>query len=214
MTDATSPSGTGAPSDTSAPDRELEAIHAVLRALAGLDDEGRTRVVDYVFRRLGLAPAKADETASRGSGAIAPQPPSADPLTTIGASNSGPIRDIRSLKDAKQPRSAIEMAVLVAYYLSELAPASDRKSDIGADDINKYFKQADFPLPGRPRKTLLDAKAAGYIDSSARGVYKLNPVGHNLVAHGLPATGNNAAPRRTRAANKKAAGRARRKSRK
>jgi hypothetical protein len=81
------------------------------------------------------------------------------------------------------------MAVLVAYYLAEVAPANDRKATIGTDDINKYFKQADYPLPGRPRQTLFDAKAAGYLDSPSQGAYRLNPVGHNLVAHSLPATG-------------------------
>lgn len=213
MTDpGTAPVSTAPPDDRN-PDPELEAIHAVLRALAGLDDEGRQRVVDYVFRRLGLILPLASERGP-ASAASTPSPPANVDLRTAAVPPTGAhVRDIRSLKDAKQPRSAIEMAVLVAYYLSEIAPQSDRKSEIGTDDINKYFKQADFPLPGRPRKTLLDAKAAGYIDSAARGAYKLNPVGHNLIAHGLPASGDNATPRRARTTAKKKAG-TRRKARK
>ena len=38
--------------------------------------------------------------------------------------------------------------------------------------------------------TLVDTKNAGYLDNgSARGLYRLNPVGYNLVAHSLPAGG-------------------------
>jgi hypothetical protein len=92
------------------------------------------------------------------------------------------------------------MAAVVAYYLSEMAP--DRKIEIDSDDIKKYFKQGDFPLPDRAAKTLFDAKNAGYLDAGGtRGTYKLNPVGHNLVAHNLPASGGEvraAAPRRAR----------------
>jgi hypothetical protein len=97
--------------------------------------------------------------------------------------------DIRSLKEEKQPSSAREMAVLVAYYLSELAPASERKDEISADDIRQYFKQGAFKLPASPEMTLVHTRNAGYLDSgSARGLYKLNAVGYNLIVHSLPAT--------------------------
>ncbi len=92
----------------------------------------------------------------------------------------------------------MEMAALVAYYLSDLAPQAYRKTEIGTDDINTYFKQADFPLPTIPRQTLFNAKAAGYFDSAGRGAFKLNPVGHNLVVHGLPAAAGEPAPRTAR----------------
>jgi len=97
------------------------------------------------------------------------------------------LNDIRTLANAKQPKSANEMAAVVAYYLAELAPSDDRKGEITSAEINKYFKQANFPLPAAARHTLTNAKNAGYLDvGSGRGSYKLNPVGHNLVAHGLP----------------------------
>jgi hypothetical protein len=96
--------------------------------------------------------------------------------------------DIRSFGQEKSPRSANERVAVVGYYLSELAPADERKVEISAGDLTKYFKQAGFPLPGAARMTLVNAKNAGYLDAGAeRGAYKLNPVGHNLVAHSLPA---------------------------
>ena len=78
------------------------------------------------------------------------------------------------------------MAAIVAYYLAELAPSNQRKTEIAKADITKYFKQAAYKLPTRPEQTLPNAKAAGYFDGVGRGKYRLNPVGHNLVVHNLP----------------------------
>ncbi len=79
------------------------------------------------------------------------------------------------------------MACLVAFYLKELAPDGERKDTISSADLDKYFKQAQFKLPERIAQVLPDAKASGYFDSAARGEYKLNAVGYNLIAHSLPA---------------------------
>ena len=164
-------------------DDELAAITQVIEALERLDELARSRVLDYVFRRLGLrlpssAPGlSAHLVASGGTPVLPPVGPSTEQV------------DIRTLKETKKPKSAQEMAAIVAYYLGELAPAADRKSEIDAGDIKKYFKQADFPLPEAPSMTLIHARNAGYLDAAAdRGRYKLNPVGYNLVAHNLPAS--------------------------
>ncbi len=107
--------------------------------------------------------------------------------------------DIRTFKEQKQPSSAMEMAASVAYYLSELAPQSERKSEVEVEDMVKYFKQANFPLPKSPRFLLVNAKNAGYFDSTGGGNYKLNTVGYNLVAHNLPrAKAASLGPKRTK----------------
>jgi hypothetical protein len=91
------------------------------------------------------------------------------------------------------------MAALVAFYLAELAPEQDRKSEVDLDDMIKYFKQAGFPLPRKPQFLLTNSKNAGYLDSAGSGRYKLNPVGYNLVAHNLPrAAGATVTPARRR----------------
>ena len=163
-------------------DGELAAIQVLLAALTGLDSEARKRVVAYVFERLGLA-----VPTGRSAGTPLPTPPT--PTGAAAVETPPPrVMDIRSLKEQKRPRSAMEMAAVLAYYLADLAPPSERKSEITSQDVSKYFKHANYPLPGRPRKTLFDAKSAGYLDAgSGRGAYKLNPVGYNLVAHSLPA---------------------------
>lgn len=157
------------------PDRELAAIKTVVAALLPLTTEERDRVIAYVFARLGLT----QQTPNVPGGATPSAIPAAPRAT-----------DVRSLGEQKKPRTAIEMAAVVAYYLSELAPSDQRRNEVAVADIEKYFKQANFPLPERPSVTLVHAKNAGYFDAgSGRGLYKLNPVGYNLVAHNLPPAG-------------------------
>jgi hypothetical protein len=175
-------------------DIELKAIQTVLTALSGLRGEARSRVVEYVFKRLGLMSEAVPISTSVNDYQL---PTPAD----IARSTS--TKDIRSLTQEKAPRSSIEMAALVAYYLSELAPPPDRKGEITAEDIKKYFKQAPFRLPGSSQMTLVNAKNAGYLDSSAPGRYRLNPVGYNLVAHAMPLTKEKPVRKRRRTATKK-----------
>lgn len=165
-------------------DREVQAIQTVLAALDPLDDDQRRRVMDYAGKRYGFPATTPDfipPSASLTTRELAPTTPGAPPppLAT----------DIRALKVAKSPRAAIEMAVLVAYYLSELAPHDDQKNSITRRDIEKYFKQAGYRLPSAPQYTLPNAAAAGYFTSAGHGSWRLNPVGYNLAVHGLPTEG-------------------------
>lgn len=162
-------------------DVELRAIQTVLDTLASLDSQARSRVIDYVFRRLGLA--SSDSALAIGDiGHIAAD----EPIEAGGSLPPPEARDIRSLKDAKDPKSAVDMSTIVAYYLAELAPPSERSDTVSTADLQKYFKQAGYPLPKALRVTLANAASSGYFDTVARGQYKLNPVGYNLVVHGLP----------------------------
>jgi hypothetical protein len=94
--------------------------------------------------------------------------------------------DIRRLAELKKPKSASEMAALVAYYLAEAADPIARKDVVENADMVKFFKQAKFRLPGNVAMILVNAKNAGYFDSTGAGQYRLNPVGYNLVVHSLP----------------------------
>jgi len=180
-------------------DPEFDAITAIVGALKQLDEEARQRVLDYALRRLGLKSASLAGETINAVGGITVTPATADPTNAL------TVRDIRTLAEQKQPKSANEMAALVGYYLTHLAPESDRKLDIAAVDITKYFHDANFPLPGSPSMTLVHARNAGYFDAgSSKGSYKLNPVGHNLVAHRLPASATpGSRPRARRSTSKK-----------
>ena len=168
---------------TDAGDSELKAINAVVTALTPLTEEQRLRALEYVLRRF-------NASALQPSAPVTPPsmiPPLAPPPARHAIEPHTPapeaIHDIRTLKEAKEPKSAIEMAALVAYYVSELAPDGDRKNEITKSDLERYFKSAGFNLPADGGFTLVNAKNAGYLDSAGTGQYKLNPVGYNLVAH-------------------------------
>jgi hypothetical protein len=158
-------------------DAELQAMRTVLGALVPLKLEGRTRVLGYVLNRLGMS---SDVAVPATSGTIYTSPGSG----VTSQEHDVQIVDIRSLKEKKSPRSANEMAAIVAYYLSELAP--ERKQSINTDDIKKYFLEARFPLPTNLQMLLVNAKNSGYLQSAGSGQYRLNSVGYNLVTHKLP----------------------------
>ena len=168
-------------------DKELLAINQILDALEPLDPGARKRVLDYTLTRLGVIGQVSRHEASPNTVSDMPFKTKEDRFP---AGDTGKkIYDILSLKEEKQPKTAIQMAVLTAYYLEELAPDGDKKEFISSSDITKYFKQAKFKLPGgKAIYTLQNAKNAGYFDmGSNTGTYKLNPVGYNLAAYNLPA---------------------------
>ncbi len=147
--------------------------------MEGLDTAARDRVFKYVLGRLG-------SSVSNSVDASPLQPVTIHSAPIIGV--PAKVTDIRTLKEEKNPASAVQMATLVAYYLQDVVPLAERKETIGTADIEKYFKQANFRLPaGRNGAvdTLNNAKGAGYLEAVGRGEFKLNPVGYNLIAHGL-----------------------------
>jgi len=158
----------------------LNAINTIVVALKPLKEGERRSVLEYVLRRFGAVPIQSH---------VATQPTSAAP--NIGSyTEVRAIHDIRTLREDKAPKSANEMAALVAYYVSELAPPTERKPEINKTDIERYFKSAGFRLTANAGQTLVNAKNAGYLDAgSDTGYYRLNPVGYNLVVHRL-ASGN------------------------
>jgi hypothetical protein len=160
-------------------DKEIDAIKAVLNALEPLPGDVRASVLGYVLQRLQIVLAPATEVSTLGvSGA------SAGAAGTRGEQQALPVH-IKLLKEQKKPRSANEMAALVAYFLANAAPTAERKNKITTKDIETYFKIAEFPLT-KTQFTLPNAKTAGYLDAVGDGEYRLNAVGHNLVVHSMP----------------------------
>ncbi|MCU7846177.1 MAG: hypothetical protein KZQ93_20260 [Candidatus Thiodiazotropha sp. (ex Monitilora ramsayi)] len=168
-----------------------QAIDQISLALSSLEPDSRTVALKAVCDHLGISlpggttslPAQSPEAKP---GAAPPAMPSVDPPP---APSRRAAKDIRTLKEEKQPKSAQQMACVVAYYLSELAGEDERSETVTTADLEKYFKQAGFKLPEDIKQVLKNAKRAGYFESAERGHYKLNAVGYNLVTHGLPAGG-------------------------
>jgi hypothetical protein len=157
-----------------------QAIDQIVEALQSMEPAGRIAALEAACSYLGInSVIKENPEVANTS-----YPPSLTPVN-----NTSPSKqiDIRSFKEEKNPTSASQMACVVAFYLQELAPQTERKNSISAADLTKYFKQAGFKLPSAMNQLLLDAKSSGYLDStSAKGEYSLNAVGYNLVAHNLP----------------------------
>jgi len=107
-------------------DQEIRAIETIVAAMTSLDAQAQTRVLRYVFNRLGLSPMSVGGSLSlRPTNRVQTYRSLADTYRAVAEgteSASQAPRDVRSLRGEKQPRSAVEMAALVAYYLSELAP--------------------------------------------------------------------------------------------
>ncbi len=169
---------------TESPKSLGQAIDEVIAALEGLPEPTQATAVRAACEHLGvrLASTSSLDAEAGGTSATTAVPTQPDPSTTSTQSAV----DVRTLKEQKQPKGAVEMACIVAYYLESLAPASELKAAVVKADLQRYFKQANFRLPKRMEQVLVNAKNAGYLDSAGRGSYKLNPVGHNLVVHSLP----------------------------
>lgn len=179
---------------------ELAVLASFVETLGSLNSGARQRVLNYLVARFGQGiPAPATPVAAARS--------AHDDLTQPkGDTSTGPL-DIRTFKGITLPANGQEMAAVVAYYLAYKAPEDQRRDTITPLDIDKYFKQAAFPLPTRTRTVLVSAKNSGYLEEAGnRGEYKLSPVGYNLIAHELPRSGQPAAvatqsPRRRRRRN-------------
>lgn len=164
-----------------------QAIDQIVSALEAIEEGSRLTAIRAACEHLGLALQSVPTGAPAAARHVTADHSDTAPVH-VQTAHSPVLRDIRSLKEQKQPNNSFEMACVTAYYLESLAPEAERKSEIMVADLEKYFRQAEYPLPKKIAQVLIDAKGAGYFDSTGRGVYKLNAVGHNLVVHKLPRT--------------------------
>jgi hypothetical protein len=165
---------------------DVKAISTLISVLKPLDEATRVHVLEFVLKRLGIsltvgsgAPIQMSD--SQNLSPVHPVPPAPAVSRVV---------DIRSFAAEKNPKTVNERVAVIGYYLANLAALPDRRDCLVADDIKTYFIQAGFPLPtSTANVTLTNAKNAGYLIALDRGQYRLNPVGHNLVAHKLPNEG-------------------------
>ncbi|MGD1083032.1 MAG: hypothetical protein ABR881_32360 [Candidatus Sulfotelmatobacter sp.] len=162
---------------------DVKAISTLISVLKPLDQNARVHVLEFVLKRLGIsltqepaAPAQSQPTSHLDSTPASPPTPA----------HSAAV-DIRSFAAEKNPKTINERLAVIAYYLAHLAPPAERRDYITSDDIKTYFIHSGFELPtALGSVTLSNAKNAGYLNALDRGHFKLNAVGHNLVAHKLP----------------------------
>ena len=168
---------------------EGKAIQDISQILEKLDTNSRKNVVEYIFKSLGINLSDNNYTNANNSAENFDKKTEEHFLSKTQDKSKWP-SDIRSLADQKKPKSFLEKIALVAFYLSECAKQNERTKEFSSKTMEKYFKQAGFPLPAKMPVILAQTTNAGYIDNITRGKYKLNPVGFNLIYHQLPKTSN------------------------
>lgn len=166
-----------------------QAIDVVSDALSAFDGNQQQTILRTVFESLNISGpiVGGDQVSSRSREAPAAHPAAAPKRQAAMDQFVG--MDIKSFKEQKNPTSARQMACVVAFYLSEIAEGDEKSDIVTTALLEKYFKQARFPIPNKLEQLLVDAKSGGYFDAAARGEYKLTRVGYNLVAHQLPPKG-------------------------
>jgi hypothetical protein len=102
---------------------------------------------------------------------------------------SGPVSDIKSFVEKKNPSFDTHFAATVAYYHRFEAPEHLRKESITKEDLQEACRQSGRERLRHPAQTLVNAHAQGLLDRGDRGAYVINTVGENLVAMALPSDG-------------------------
>ena len=158
---------------------DLDAVKTLVTTLEIFEKKDQERIIRWAKEKLGLeVDPKLNTTTS-----LSPSPV----LQTDTHQKHQSQKDLKTFYAEKKPSSENQFAALVAYYYKFEAPTSERKEEINSDILQDATRLATRERLGSPAKTLQNAKGMGYLDNgSARGYYKINTVGENLVAMTLP----------------------------
>jgi len=164
------------------PPDDFEAVRAVVDALKGFPAEDQRRILRWAQEKLGLP---VSPSASAGAATSATAIEAGTPVSTA---TSRP-RDIRAFLQEKRPSSDNQFAAAVAYFFAFEAPEDERKAEITASDLQHAARLSGRERLNRPIETLHNASKRGYLDKGrARGSFRINTVGENLVAMAMPGT--------------------------
>ncbi len=144
---------------------EMDILRDVVTALAAVSPAAQVRILKHAREWLELPKDPSEPQV------VVPAREVPVRTESENAGSATSIPNIRTLRETKKPSTNVEMAALVAYYLSEMAPEAERSDTLDSSMITKYFKQAGHPIPDKPIYTLRDAKNAGYFDTAERGQY-------------------------------------------
>ncbi|MCP3389981.1 hypothetical protein NLM27_14475 [Bradyrhizobium sp. CCGB12] len=163
---------------------DLEAVRAVVTALADFDAADQERILRWTREKLGL-PMEVGNSSGPATRATNPSPTE----TAQPASASTHSTNIKTFVTAKNPKSDSQFAATVAFFYKFEAAEGERRPSISSTDLQDACRKVGRERLTTPSKTLLNAHAQGYLDKAGeRGTYTLNTVGENLVAMALPET--------------------------
>lgn len=171
---------------------DLEAVRIIAEALKDFEKNDQERIIRWARERVGLdvsAPLPAMSGVQ-------------SKMTSAGPSTISKANSIREFIEAKNPKRDIHFAATVAYYYQFEAPEENRKETISSDDLQEACRLSNRTRFKKPIGVLNNAESMGLLDRPVRGSFKINAVGENLVAMGLP-TGNSGGERRQYKAKRK-----------
>lgn len=156
---------------------DLEAVRIIASTLEKFDKNDQERIIRWAREKLGLNVTQQPLTHPL------PQTPSqSNPQIPIDRAV-----DLKTFINEKNPTSDMQFAATVAYYYKFEAPEDQRKETIDSDTLQDAARLANRKRLSKPSQTLINASFNGMIDKTdAKGVYKINTVGENLVAMTLP----------------------------
>jgi hypothetical protein len=105
--------------------------------------------------------------------------------------------DIATFIQTKDPQSDVQFVTAVAFYYRFVAPEAERRDSVNAEFVQNATRTGRWDRLKNPLTTLNNAKAKGYLDSAARGEFKINTVGENLVDRTLPLANAGSAARKS-----------------
>ncbi len=153
-----------------------DALTEVLKALSGLDDEGRSRVLNAVSAFFGgkssvAAPAGED---AEGSKAVA----AGDRKT------SGRALSLREFMNEKQPSTAQQKIATFAYYREHY----EKNPKFSPSELHSYFAAAKEGEPGNYARDFRNAVKDGWIEDKGPDSY-LTATGVSAVEAGFGGKG-------------------------
>src|SRR5262249_35659764 len=159
----------------------------IVEALKGLDKSSQALAIRFATESLGLSGVAMQTTSPVG-------PPSQISQSEVrGATHS---TDIKQFTAAKAPKSDQQFAAVAGYFYRFEAAESARKDTIDANTMREAARLAGRRQAKNWAFTLTNAKNSGYLDSAGSGQYRINAVGENLVAIGLPGDTSEASVKR------------------
>lgn len=180
---------------------DFVAAKAVFDACKDLPKPAQERVLRWVAESLGVAVPPFLRQATGADSPFPRQPERAavePPEPTAPASPAAPDTpvDIATFIRWKNPQSDVQFVTAVAFYYRFVSPQTERRDTVDGDFVQDATRTGGWDRLTSPLTTLNNAKKKGYLDSAARGEFRINTVGENLVDRTLPLDDGSAEGRR------------------
>jgi len=160
---------------------DLEAVRIIADALKDFEKNDQERIIRWACERVGL---------NSSASLVTTTVPQRQPTSVDTGSGSTKFSSIKEFIDSEDPRKNTHFAAAVAYYYRFEASEENKKDTIGSGDLIEACRLSGRRRFKEPIVVLNNTVLTGLLDRPGRGSFKINAVGENLVAMGLPAGSN------------------------